>query len=455
VGSEALVVYGYTPANGNLLSSITQGSINFTFQYDEASRLMLLERSNDVDTDYSYDESNRMVGIAHKKGTVLLEEITYVQDALGRPALRGSLLPTLAPRPFQGQYGSANRLSSVSGQPIEHDENGNMASEGALTYTYDVRDRLVGVSGPALQAAFAYDALGRRISKTVNGSTVRYLYDGLNVVQERIGTGGAVNMLSAGPDTWLARTGPEGTTYFLHDALGSVIAETDATGLVKTRYAYDPFGWTEVGGAASSNPFRYTGREDDGAGLYFYRARYYRPQLQRFVAEDPIRVKSGTPNYYAYVHNSPIHLIDPSGLAVSQPSANPGGGQGESCACDRVLYHYTGTRGVQGILDTERVDASPPGTYLSVNSAGRHEEGAYDLEERKWYNGSSNTANVFFTDVPPGDMTPDLAQELGIRSTRHVVAMSESQIRNQGIPLYQNPSHPNIYNAVAPCVRFP
>lgn len=43
-------------------------------------------------------------------------------------------------------------------------------------------------------------------------------------------------------------------------------------------------------------PTKFTGRENDGTGLYFYRARYYNPTYQRFIAQDPIGFAGGDPN---------------------------------------------------------------------------------------------------------------------------------------------------------------
>jgi RHS repeat-associated protein len=102
--------------------------------------------------------------------------------------------------------------------------------------------------------------------------------------------------------------------HYVKDALGSVIALTDDTGVVRTTYTYDPFGNVTVSGETSDNPFQYTGRENDGIGLYYYRARYYSPELQRFISEDPIRLAGGDVNYYAYVGNNPVNWIDPLGL---------------------------------------------------------------------------------------------------------------------------------------------
>src|SRR4030043_800737 len=89
-------------------------------------------------------------------------------------------------------------------------------------------------------------------------------------------------------DEPLVRIAPGALRFYQTDALGSVIALTDETGAVRTKYSYDPFGNVTISGEASDNPFQYTSRENDGTGLYYYRARYYSPELQRFISEDPI-----------------------------------------------------------------------------------------------------------------------------------------------------------------------
>lgn len=83
---------------------------------------------------------------------------------------------------------------------------------------------------------------------------------------------------------------------------------------MQTQYSYEPFGKTTASGTANSNSSKYTGREDDGTGLYYYRARYYSPTLQRFISEDPIGFAGGDLNLFAYVGNDPISFVDPFGL---------------------------------------------------------------------------------------------------------------------------------------------
>jgi len=162
--------------------------------------------------------------------------------------------------------------------------------------------------------SFQYDPFGRRVGKTISGATASYLYDGANVVQEPAGGVPTANLLSGGVDEVFTRTDSAGARNFLFDALGGTLALADSTGTLQTQYTYEPFGNTAAGGLGSTNPFQYTSRENDGTGLYFYRARYYSPTVQRFVSEDPIGIASGSTDVYAYVGNAPVDFTDPSGM---------------------------------------------------------------------------------------------------------------------------------------------
>ena len=68
-----------------------------------------------------------------------------------------------------------------------------------------------------------------------------------------------------------------------------------------------------MSGAVSSNAQQYTGRENDGTGLYYYRNRYYLPDCGRFISEDPAGMRGGL-NKYGYVSGDPINASDPYGL---------------------------------------------------------------------------------------------------------------------------------------------
>ena len=180
---------------------------------------------------------------------------------------------------------------------------------------YDERDRLVKmvVTGSVYVPTFKYDSFGRRVSKTVSGVQTGYLYDGINIAQEKSGSAVTANLITGlAPDEWYARELSSNIRYPLSDALGSVVALTDTTQTIKTSYGYDAYGGTVRTGAADTNSQQYTGRENDG-GLYYYRARYYSPKFGRFISEDPLGWESGLTNEYAYVGGNPLLYSDPTG----------------------------------------------------------------------------------------------------------------------------------------------
>ena len=110
--------------------------------------------------------------------------------------------------------------------------------------------------------------------------------------------------------------------YYLHDGLGSVRQLVDTTGQIETNYAYDPFGVPLVGGDVY-NPYQFTGEAWDGeVELLYLRARYYQPEVGRFVTKDPWagdRSRPGTLNRYHYVLNSPVNYSDATGLDFTGP----------------------------------------------------------------------------------------------------------------------------------------
>ncbi len=313
----------YTYDTNSRLTQVAQGTEIVGLNYDLAGRRTNLSYSNGTSTTYAYDNASRLTNITHQSGATPFESITYTYDAAGnRISLdRTNGASILLPESVQAAYDAANeQIQFNSTTPnLSYDANGNLTSQtdasGTTNYTWDARNRLSNINGPTTTASFVYDALGRRTSKTINGVQTDYQYDGHDIVTE-IG-GGAVGvsyLRSLNIDEPFVR---QSTTneYYHVDALGSTLDLTDSAGAVETTYEYEAFGKTTITGN-STNPFQYTGRENDGEGLYYYRARYYSVRLERFISEDPIELAGGDINFYRYVWNSPSNFMDPTGEAV-------------------------------------------------------------------------------------------------------------------------------------------
>jgi RHS repeat-associated protein len=109
------------------------------------------------------------------------------------------------------------------------------------------------------------------------------------------------------------------TSFYQADGLGSVTSLSNSTGSLAQTYTFDSFGNQTASSGSLTNPFQYTAREiDPETGLYYYRARYYDPGTGKFLSEDPLEFGGSGPNFYVYVFNSAINLLDPTGLLPGQ-----------------------------------------------------------------------------------------------------------------------------------------
>jgi RHS repeat-associated protein len=310
---QASVVYTYD--NAHRLITITQGPAAVHFSYDDAGRRTSMSLPNGVLATYQYDAASELTTINYTAGASLLGTLTYVYDAVGNRVNVGGTLARLSlPQPLSSAtYDAANQLTAWGTTRPSYDANGNQTSDGTRTYQWNARDQLIAIGGP-VRAVFQYDALGRRVNKTVGGARTDFVYDGAEAVQERPGAAVPTNLLlGVGTDEVLSRSQGTDTRVLLSDALGSTVALAGSGGTVQTQYIYEPFGRTTETGTASSNSTQFTGRETDVTGIYYYRARYYDPTLQRFLSEDPVTLDGGYTSTYAYVYDNPMSFTDPSG----------------------------------------------------------------------------------------------------------------------------------------------
>jgi RHS repeat-associated protein len=312
VTGQPPISYGFDSANR--LTQIAQGSSTIGFTYDNTDRRSTLTLPNGIVASYSYDTDSHLTGISYSVNSNSVGSISYGYDALGmRISASGSLARTDIPQPMpSASYDAANELVAWNEYALSYDPDGNMLSDGVHSYGWDARNHLSTIDSGST-GSFVYDPSGRRATKTIFGVATSLLYDLSNPVQELNGTTPVANIVAGTIDEYFTRTDINGTASFLTDALGSTLALADSTGTLQTLYKYDPYGNTTQSGTATTNSYDYTGREMDGTGLQFYRARYYNPQIGRFISEDPMGFRGGI-NKYAYVGDSPLDFIDPFGL---------------------------------------------------------------------------------------------------------------------------------------------
>jgi RHS repeat-associated protein len=312
-GNQTQVAYSYD--NANRLTGITQGRSTVSFGYDNANRRTSLTLPNGIVMSYSYDAASQLTGIGYQLGQTNLGNLTYSYDLAGRrTSMGGSLAAVNLPNAVSTTaYNANNQLTQWGTATPTYDANGNTLSDGTNTYVWNARNQLASMN--LTGDSFQYDPFGRRTAKTVLGTTTNYLYDGANPVQELSGTTPTANMLTGGVDEYFTRTDSTGTANFLTDALGSTVSLTNSSGGTLAQYTYEPFGNTTTTGS-STNTYQYTRRENDGTGVYFYRARYYSPMFQRFIAEDPSGSFGGF-NFYRYAGDNPLEFTDPLGLDVT------------------------------------------------------------------------------------------------------------------------------------------
>jgi RHS repeat-associated protein len=322
---------------------------NIALNYDNANRRRQLTLANGLKLGYAYDNADQLTAMSWTTAAGLAAgDLSYTYNALGqRTSLSGSLARLLASTPVALAVGADGRLASENAVPLVHDSNGRFTQDAQYTYVWNelgLLSEIHTLGSGALRASFSYDALGRRLAKTIDGQTTRYLHDGDNPVQIQDGSGTpSVNLLAGGIDEWFARTTGGQTQTYQSDALGSVLRLSDAQGNKLVDYTYDAYGATASDALANTNGFQYTGRENDGLGLYFYRARYYKPVWGRFISQDPIGLAGGE-NLYAYVGGNPLQWIDPLGLDQTMcffpNAANGFGHEGIGPTADKTEGFY-------------------------------------------------------------------------------------------------------------------
>jgi RHS repeat-associated protein len=247
-----------------------------------------------------------------------------------------------APDKSDRTYGRGGRLERANGNVYRYDGHGNLIekvlADGARwRYAWSPSGRLMEVQRhDGKRVAFAYDALGRRVRKEYEGTFTEYVWDGDDLVHERVSKYGERLPLV----TWIFEPGvfapvakfEGGKRYsIVSDHLGTPTMLMTEAGKLAWKAQLDVYGvpceeHAEIDdGDTTVNPWRYPGQyEDAETGLYYNRFRYYDPKIGRYISQDPLLAHDAS-NAYRYV-KSPLTredvygLVDPWDIRFTQPT---------------------------------------------------------------------------------------------------------------------------------------
>ena len=285
---------------------------------------------------HSYDTLDRVTGANYTDVVVspLVDE-NFVYDTLGNRITHDLEVGT------DTVYSSneVNEYTAIGGASVSHDDAGNFTADHCgYAYEYDYENRLTAItkdSGSTTVAAFAYDALGRRVESTGNiYGTYTFYYDGWRVLrEERVASptltfnneyvyGNYLDEVCM-MNLRLNDAVQAYSYYFVHDHLYSTVAWLNSTSGIINRYEYNAYGQRKImnadytDAAYSFNHISFTGqRQDDLDGgnlkLMYYKNRYYDTEIGRFLTRDPSYYVDSM-NLYQYVKSNPIKFFDPSG----------------------------------------------------------------------------------------------------------------------------------------------
>jgi RHS repeat-associated protein len=317
----------------------------YNYKNQEPDLLDNLVSFNGVVTGYSFDTANRLTGITSPVASYSFTELDgngNRKNVVQTEPLSQTLSQSMT---GYGYNDTKNRLMTAGTNGFGYDNEGELSSGYGASYVFDYEHRLTGMGS----TSFSYDGSGNRLQAVQSGVTTRYIYDMKgNILAEADGNNNITRYYIYGKGL-LAMVTPAGQVYCYHyNATGSTIALTDQSQAMVNKYAYDPFGNVGNQVVAVAQPFKYVGQHGvmtESNGFYYMKARYYDPQVGRFVSEDPIGFDGGDVNLSAYVQNNPLNRVDPFGLWYIDINVSVGswfGGTGGFLIGAEGVYPYAG-----------------------------------------------------------------------------------------------------------------
>jgi RHS repeat-associated protein len=341
--------YAYLPSEQWDFKKNSDGTVEFDLKNPVSARFIKVhvlhdERDEDFNAEYRASFLNEISKtlLVYRAPNLMKEEYHY--DANGNRNEYVLIAGGSSAAVHYEYYPGSNLLKKDGKYAYVYDEAGNLVEKGNWytesngniifttsgagveywKFTYDLLNRLVKAVKNGLAVEYSYNPLGQRVTKSINGVKTRYVFEGTEPIFEKR-SDGAIRSYVYALGRHLARVdGPIGggaPVYYYHtDQIGSIKAMTNQSGQMVWSADYKPFGEITIEQNTIEESHRFTGKEYDAdVGLYYFNARWYDPELGRFVAEDPAR--DGT-NWYVYCANTPLTRIDPTGAMHQDADGN-------------------------------------------------------------------------------------------------------------------------------------
>ena len=303
-GKTANFNYTYD-ANGNILS--VSGDQTVTYEYDDLGQLVW-EKNATAGKAWNYTYDN---------GGNILSRTEYACSSSGTVSGSGTTTSYT--------YGDAewgDLLTAYNGEAISYDGIGNPLSYRGWTMSWQGGRQLAGMTKGSDTLSFAYNESGLRTSKTVNGVTHSYIWQGSKLAADITDAYALYfHYDSSGEVIGFTRTanGADTEYFYVKNFQGDILKVITATGTEVATYTYDAWGklLTSTGDLAEVNPLRYRGYYyDTETGLYYLQSRYYDLEVGRFINPDGYNSTGqgiiGT-NMFAYCLNNPAIFSDDAG----------------------------------------------------------------------------------------------------------------------------------------------
>ena len=369
-----------------------------TYEYDIQGRLTKVTNSDGSLNIYTYDNAGNRISKTAVEGDVsVVTSYTYNEENRLTQSVTGDVTT------YYGYDNNGNQISEwirIANVPVSSDSNIRLEfqkidNDDLLTfYEYDIFNRLSKIKQGKDVIETVYTADGKKLSRTTNGNITYYIYDG-NVVIEELNEDNEETARNVYGRNRITREDSSNKIVYGYNGHGDVIYQAKLDGEVLLIYGYDEFGNVvfernleddgslfapsmvpPIGGVEElpeieyhsiDNPYRYAGYEYlEQIGIYDLNARYYNPEIARFLSQDPyynlgnrviglyeINVPTAASiiqanNIYVYCGNNPITLYDKSGYYVSGVGGTLYGAFG--LRLEIQVYYVSDDNGNKGII---------------------------------------------------------------------------------------------------------